>query len=67
MTETQAQHARIMIECGCTIEDVCVSLGMTLNEAIHAVAPSLKANPIERDRVQRVVRSIRLPHSRIAA
>jgi hypothetical protein len=67
MTVTQAHHARIMIECGCTIEDVCVSLGMTLNEAIHAAAPALKANPVERDRVQRVVRSIRLPHSRIAA
>lgn len=54
-------HARIMIEGGCTIEDVCVTLGMTFNEALHAVAPSLKANPEELKRVRRLVTGMRLP------
>lgn len=67
MTETQAHHARIMIEGGCSIEDVAVTLGLTLREAIHAAAPALKANPIEQARVQRVVKHLRLPQLRIAA
>lgn len=61
MTPQQVHHARIMIECGCSIEDVAATLGLRLTDAIYAVAPSLKANPTEQRRVQRILRSLRIP------
>lgn len=60
-TATQIHHARIMVECGCTIEDVSVTLGMRLYDTIYVVAPSLKANPEEQKRVRRIVAASRLP------
>ena len=58
--ERRTHHARIMIEGGCSIEDVCVTLGMGLHEAIYAVAPSLKANPEEQKRIRRMAASMKL-------
>ena len=60
MTRQQAHHARIMFECGCSIEDVAITLRVTLDVAIYAVAPSLAANPREQKRVQRILRSMKL-------
>ena len=60
MTRQQANHARIMFECGCSIEDVAITLRVTLDVAIYAVAPSLAANPREQKRVQRILRSMKL-------
>ncbi len=61
MTPQQVHHARIMIECGCTIEDVAVTLGLKLYEAIYGVASSLKANPQEQARVRKIAAAMRLP------
>lgn len=55
MTPTQLHHARIMIECGCTIEDVTVSLRLSIPQAILAVAPSLHANSREQARVRKML------------
>ena len=60
MTRQQSHYARIMIEGGCSIEDVAVTFGVRLHEAIYAVAPSLAANPREQKRVQRILRSMKL-------
>lgn len=60
MTPRQIHHAQIMIECGCTIEDVAVTMRVRLHDAIYAVAPALKANPAERKRVQKILKSLRL-------
>ena len=61
MTDRKTHFARIMIECGCSIEDVCATLGMRLHDAIYAVAPALKANPDEQKRVRRMAASMKLP------
>lgn len=61
MTPIQIHHARIMVEGGCTIEDVCVTLGLALRETIYAVAPALKANPQELKRVRGLLLGMRLP------
>lgn len=60
MTPRQIHHAQIMIECGCAIEDVAVTMRVRLHDAIYAVAPSLKANPVERERVKKMLRAMRL-------
>lgn len=65
--ERQTHFARVMIEGGCTIEDVCATLGMRLHEAIYAVAPSLKANPDEQKRVRKMAASMKLPGAGIPA
>lgn len=54
MNDQKIHHARIMIECGCALEDVAVTLGMKLDDAIYAVAPSLHANPTEQKRVRQI-------------
>lgn len=61
MTPQQVHYARIMIEGGCSIEDVAVTFGLRFLEAIHTVAPSLKANPAEQERVRRILQRMRLP------
>ena len=60
MTPRQIHHAQIMIECGCSIEDVAVTMRVRLHDAIYAVAPALKSNPAERKRVQKIAKSLRL-------
>lgn len=67
MTPRQIHYAQIMIECGCSIEDVAVTMRVKLHDAIYAVAPALKANPAERKRVQKMVKSYRLDPSVIPA
>jgi hypothetical protein len=61
LTPTQIHHARIMVECGCSIEDVAVTLRVRLHEAIYAVAPSLKANAKEAKRVRTMLQNMKLP------
>jgi len=61
VTRQQRHHARIMIECGCSIEDVCVSLRLGLIEAIYAVAPALDHNPALRKRVRYMLGERGLP------
>lgn len=65
MHDRQTHYARLMVENGCTIEDVCATLGMRLHEAIYAVAPALKANPDEQKRVRRMAASMKLPGASI--
>ena len=65
MTPTKRHHARIMIECGCSIEDVCVSLGLGLIDAIYAVAPALDHNPDLRKRVRYMLGERGLPQPNI--
>lgn len=65
MTPTQRHHARIMIECGCSIEDVCVSLHIGLVDAIYAVAPALDHNPALRKRVRYMLSERGLPQPNI--
>lgn len=60
MTRQQRHHARIMIECGCSIEDVAVTMGAKLADTIYAIAESLHANPTEQKRVQKMLRSMKL-------
>jgi len=61
VTPQQIHHARIMVECGCTIEDAAVTLGLKLYDAIYAAAPSLNCNPQEHARVRRIAAAMRLP------
>jgi len=63
MDDRQTHFARIMVECGCTIEDVSVTLGMKLDDTIYAVAQSLKANPAELKRVRNIIagRKLHIP------
>lgn len=61
MTPQQIHHARIMIEGGCSIEDVTVTLGIRLIEAMYAVAPSIKTNPKEQKRVRRILHGMKMP------
>ena len=60
MNDKQVHHARIMMECGCTLEDIAVTLGLKLHDAIYAVAPSLKANPEEQKRVRRIAAAMKI-------
>lgn len=60
MTPEKTHHARIMVEYGCTIEDVAVTLRVRLHDAVYAVAPSLKANPSERKKVQKMLLSMKM-------
>ena len=60
MDTPEERYARIMIECGCCIEDVALAFGWTLADAIHTVAPALKANPQEAKRVRRLLSGLRL-------
>jgi len=55
VTPQQVRHARIMVECGCTIEDAAVTLRLSFVQAVHAVAPSLHANPAEKKRVRKML------------
>ena len=61
MTPQQIHHACIMIECGCSIEDVAVTMRVQLHDAIYAVAPALKSNPEERRRVNKMLTRAKLP------
>jgi len=61
MTPTTIHHARIMIEGGCTIEDVCVTLGLKFTDAVYAVAGSLKANPEENRKVRKILTGMKMP------
>ena len=61
MTPVQIHHARIMIECGCSVEDVAVTLGLRFTDAVYAVAPALKANPAELKRIRRLVAGMKIP------
>ena len=56
----EERHARIMIECGCCIEDVALTFGWDLADAIHTISPALKANPQEAKRVRRLLSGYRL-------
>jgi len=58
--ETRAHHARIMIEGGCSIEDVAVTFGFRLSAAINAISPALKVNRREQQRVQRILCRLQL-------
>lgn len=37
-------HANIMVECGCSVEDVAVTFRVTIDAALYFVAPALKNN-----------------------
>lgn len=67
MTPAQIHHARIMIEGGCSIEDAAATLGLRLHDAIYAVAPSLKANPKQQKRVQKLLLGTRLSRPILSA
>ncbi len=60
MTPLQAHHARIMVECGCSVEDVAITFGLRFTEAVYAVAPALKSNPDELKRIRRVVTGMKI-------
>ena len=57
---TRNHYARIMCEGGCSVEDIAVTLGMLLHEAVLAIAPSLKCNHKERRRVAHLAVKLRL-------
>lgn len=61
MSPVKVHHARIMVECGCAVEDVAVTLGLRFTEALYAVAPALKANAEELKRVRRIVAGMKIP------
>lgn len=61
MSPVKVHHARIMIEGGCTIEDVCVTLGLKFTDAMYAVAGSLKANPEENRKVRKILTGMKMP------
>ena len=44
MTPIQTHHARIMIECGCSVQDVAITFRISIGEALYVVAPALKNN-----------------------
>ena len=44
MNERQVHHARIMIECGCSVHDVAITFRISIGEALYVVAPALKNN-----------------------
>ena len=44
MTRQQAHHARIMVECGCSVQDVAITFRISIGEALYVVAPALKNN-----------------------
>lgn len=50
-----------MVECGCTVEDAAVTLGLRFTDAVYAVAPALKANPDELKRIRRLVAGMKIP------
>lgn len=56
MTPQQTQHARIMVEGGCTLEDVAITFNTGLHDVARAVAPSLKANAEARARARCLLR-----------
>jgi hypothetical protein len=44
VSSQQHKHARIMIECGCSVEDVAITFRWAIPHALYVVAPALKSN-----------------------
>jgi hypothetical protein len=50
-----------MVECGCTIEDVAMSVRAPIADVIYAVAPALKHNKREAARIRQMLWQRNLP------
>lgn len=57
--DERERYARIMIEGGCSVEDVAMTLGMTFKAALYAVAPALKCNDRARRRARQFLASMK--------
>lgn len=51
----EERYARLMVECGCCIEEVAIVFGWSIADTVHTIAPALKANPVEAKRVRRLL------------
>ena len=59
MTPEDERHARIMVEGGCSLEEVALVFGWTLDDTLLTVAPALKVNPGAATTARKLLKNIR--------